>query len=222
MLLAFLFTLSLGSAGFEVDPENTTAPYRQEAEFLELNARASLGDMVTGVFLGPVVNWSPVDTIFLDAAFTGTKPDVSLTVGLYGWDGTGWELINSYVGYISQLGPEFGLLQLDLEEAGSGDFSRLGALEIKWNAPVSVAGSLNIRSLVGSAAALTPVVTSTSYSVGGFHMTWAGTGVWPVNIQRRTSLDSGGWITVAQGVAVGSFTDANPPPGQAFYRVVVP
>ena len=50
-------------------------------------------------------------------------------------------------------------------------------------------------------------------------MTWLDTGVFPVDTQRRGSLDSGQWITVAQDLIDGIYADDNSPPGQAFYRV---
>jgi hypothetical protein len=68
----------------------------------------------------------------------------------------------------------------------------------------------------------TITITSTSYSANAFSMTWSGTGSLPVTIQRREALTSGQWTAIGQQVTTGQFTDANTPPGQAFYRVVYP
>ncbi|MBJ7390697.1 MAG: hypothetical protein JHC85_03965 [Chthoniobacterales bacterium] len=65
-------------------------------------------------------------------------------------------------------------------------------------------------------------ITSTSYSANAFSLTWSGTGSLPVTIQRREALTSGQWTAIGQQVTTGQFTDANTPPGQAFYRVVYP
>jgi hypothetical protein len=53
-------------------------------------------------------------------------------------------------------------------------------------------------------------------------MTWSGTGVIPVIVQRREALESGQWTAIAQGIASGTYTDTDPPTGKAFYRVIVP
>ena len=65
-------------------------------------------------------------------------------------------------------------------------------------------------------------ITSTSYSANAFSLTWSGTGSLPVTIQRSETLASGQWTAIGQQVTTGQFTDANTPPGQAFYRVVYP
>lgn len=49
-----------------------------------------------------------------------------------------------------------------------------------------------------------------------------GTGFLPVIVQRRESLETGHRTAIAQDVARGTCTDTDPPPGQAFHRVVVP
>jgi hypothetical protein len=68
----------------------------------------------------------------------------------------------------------------------------------------------------------TITITSTSYSDNAFSLTWSGTGSLPVTIQRSETLASGQWTAIGQQVTTGQFTDANTPPGRAFYRVVYP
>jgi hypothetical protein len=95
-----------------------------------------------------------------------------------------------------------------------------GGQTIDPNVRFSTALGLSVEVTVVPAPVIT--ITSTSYSANAFSLTWSGTGSLPVTIQRREALASGQWTAIGQQVTTGQFTDANTPPGQAFYRVVYP
>ena len=221
MLLALVLSASLGTSAFQVDEQATNAEYTQQADALTLTPPLSFGNTLGGIFAG-TLDWTSVDRIYLDVALDGPNPEIFFGVELYGWDGVNFHLINTYQAVTSDLTSSFGLVELELSDAGSGDFSNFRGLQFTSNSVPEENGGLIIRSVVGSAGPIEPVITSTSYADGDFTMTWSGTGTLPVNIQRRESLIADTWITVAQGVADGQYTDALPPPRQAFYRVVVP
>lgn len=50
---------------------------------------------------------------------------------------------------------------------------------------------------------------------------WTGTGAFPMNVERSTSL-TGSWTVVSPSNTAGAHTDPAPPAGQAFYRAVLP
>lgn len=219
MLLALLFAVTLGSDDLSVDV--TSTPYRQESRTLELPGPFVFGESFSGEFKGSGLDWTSVDTIYLDAFVEGSNPAVSFTLGLFRRDGDKYELINSYAGSTSAFGATAASRKLELLDTGSGDFSRIDGIQLTWS-EAGNGGSLIIRSLIGSGGTIVPMVTSTSYSPGLFRMTWSGTGAVPVNVERRSSLSSGQWTVVAQGIVTGEFSDTNPPAGQAFYRLAVP
>jgi hypothetical protein len=221
MLLALVLSASLGAGAFAVDDMATTAEYTQQADSLTLTAPVAFGNTLGGVFSG-TLDWNSVDRIFLEAATDGENPDIFFAVELLGWDGSAWQLINAYSADTAGLTTSFGLLELQLSTRGSGDFSNFRGLQFTSNSLPLGAGGLIIRSVVGSTGPIEPVVTSTSYAGGDFTMTWSGTGVIPVIVQRREALESGQWTAIAQGIASGTYTDTDPPTGKAFYRVVVP
>jgi hypothetical protein len=221
MLLALVLSASLGTGVFEVDDAGTTAEHTQQADSLTLTAPLTFGITLSGVFAANL-DWTSVDRIFLDAAIDGVNPEVFFSLELYGWDGSTFQLINIYQGVTTGLSSSFGLLELELSAAGSGDFSTFRGLQFTCNSLPEGSGGLTIRSVVGSAGPIVPVVTSTSYVDGDFTLTWSGTGTLPVIVQRRASLETGQWTAIAQGVATGEYTDTDPPPGKAFYQVVVP
>jgi hypothetical protein len=221
VLLAVLLSASLGSTELTVDPLTSTAGHEQEAFSLTLLAPLFSSATVSGEF-SQSRDWSSVDRIFVEAAIDGENPQAFFSLELYGWDGLGLELINTYAGITTGLSSSFGLLELELLTPGSGDFSNFRALQFVCNSLLEDGGGLTIRSVVGSAGPIVPVITSAAHSADKFTMTWSGTGVLPVNVERRNSLEAGGWTTVAQGNATGHYTDDSPPSGKAFYRVVVP
>jgi hypothetical protein len=221
MLLALVLSASLGTGAFEVDDPGTTAAHTQLADSLTLTPPLTFGNTLSGVF-AETLDWTSVDRIFLDAAIDGVNPEVFFSLELYGWDGSNFQLINIYQADTSGFTTSFGLLELQLSAAGSGDFSTFRGLQFTSNSLPEGSGGLTIRSVVGSAGPIVPVVTSTSYADGDFTLTWSGTGVLPVIVQRRESLETGQWTAIAQGVATGTYTDTDPPPDKAFYRVVVP
>ena len=50
---------------------------------------------------------------------------------------------------------------------------------------------------------------------------WTGTGAFPMNVERSTSL-TGSWTVVSPSNTAGAYTDPAPPAGQAFCRAVLP
>ncbi len=221
MLLAFIFSLSLGSLGLEIDEEATGAEYSQEDNLLNL-APAAYSAMLVGGFVNSPWNWNSVDTIFLDVAIYQANPNVFFTLRLFGAGAGGPALINTYEGSTGGIDADFSLLRLNKTTEGSDDFSNLVGMEFVWEATGENQGGVTIRNLVGTQGEISPVITSTTYADGDFTLTWSGTGLWPVNVERRQSLDTGGWSVIAQQITGGSYKDATPPEGQAFYRVVVP
>ena len=223
MLLALIFSLSLGAEGLVVDENNTTAPYAQEAQALSLLSPVSFfGNTLFGSFGGSPSDWTAIDNLYLSGAVQGSSPDAFLAVDLFGLQNGELQLINSYELLVQGIGASPRLLALQLKSPGSGDFSSLKSIQFTWEGEIPGGSALVLYSLVGSQGAIDPVITSVGYANGEFQMTWTGTGVLPVNIERRSSLTTGQWAAVAQGVASGTYTDTNPPMGQAFYRVVVP
>ena len=206
---------------FEVDDQETTAEYTQQADALTLTPPLAFGNTLGGLFAG-TLDWTSVDRIYLDVALDGPNPEVFFGLELYGWDGANFQLINTYQAVTTGLTSSFGLVELELSAAGSGDFSNFRGLQFTSNSLPEGNGGLIIRSVVGSAGPINPVITSVSYADGGFTLAWSGTGTLPVIVQRRESLEIGEWVAIAQGVATGTYTDADAPPGRAFYRVIVP
>jgi hypothetical protein len=222
LLLAFIFSLSLGSLGLEIDEEAATANYQQEIDRLNLVPPVFFSGSLGGGFVDSPWNWSSVDTIFLDVAIYQANPDAFFTLRLFGAGPGGPQLINAYEGSTGGIDADFSLLRLNRSSEGSDDFSNLVGMEFVWEGPGQPGGGLTIRNLVGAQGEISPVITSSVYELGAFTLTWSGTGALPVNVQRRQSLDTGGWSVIAQQITVGSYTDLAPPEGQAFYRVVVP
>jgi hypothetical protein len=221
MLLALVLSASLGTSAFEVDDQGTNAEYTQQSDSLTLTAPLSFGKTLSGIFAG-ALDWTLVDRIYLEAAVDGPNPEVFFGLELYGWDGATFQLINTYQAVTTGLTSSFGLVELELSATGSGDFSNFRGLQFTSNSLPEGNGGLIIRSVVGSAGPIEPVITSASYADGGFTLTWSGTGMLPVIVQRRESLETRQWTAIAQGVATGTYTDPDPPAGRAFYRVVVP
>ena len=84
------------------------------------------------------------------------------------------------------------------------------------------AADLAARSLPTSFVVFHPKVVTTAFSTNsGFNFSWQGFAGRPVNVQRRSSLTSP-WETVSSSNVTGNFTDPNPPPGKAYYRVQLP
>ncbi len=221
-MLALLLSLSLGSNGLRVDGLNTTAVFSQSPTHLSLASPSGAGDTLAGEFVAAPVDWSAIDDVFLEAAVEGVNPDAVFSIEFLALDGGFPVLINAYEGATDDIGATFALLRLRLRTAGTGDFSRLQAMQFTWDTEGQGEGALVIRSLVGSKGPIAPVIESASYSAGGFTMAWSGTGDLPVNVRRRASLDAGGWEEVQKEITSGTYTDPNPPPAKAFYRVVVP
>ncbi len=221
-MLALLLTLSLGAESFRIQTASTTAAYDQRNTTLSFLLPASWGDTLGGEFVTAPLDWSTVEKVYLEAALTGASAASVFTLDLFSLDGGLPVLINSYEGSTDALGASFGLLELQLKVAGSGDFSTLHGFQFTWDTASGDEGALVVRSLVGSDQPIQPVIESVAWSGGTFTMTWSGTGNLPVNIQRRQSLQTGQWTAIAQGVATGQYTDTDPPAGAAFYRVVVP
>lgn len=219
MLASLVLSAALGSANFAIDQEFTTAPNSQNPTTLFLSGPFAGGDASFGFFAGEPQDWSGVDTISLRVALDGANPGVFFEVTLLDAD---YEPIGTYEGSTTFVDNTFKLIQLQLTEVGPGDPTRLSGLEFIWNGPADAGGGLALQSLVGSAGPVIPAITSIDYGLGGFTMTWAGTGDLPVSIERRESLQAGDWVEVAQEITSGTYTDANPPTGKAFYRVVVP
>jgi hypothetical protein len=221
VLLAVLLTASFGSSELVVDDAGTTAIYSQQPASLSLLSPVDFSATLAGSYSASF-DWSPVDTIFVEAAVDGANPNVQFSLELYGWDGSAFQFINGYQGFTAGLGSAFSLVELQLSTPGSGDFSNFQGIQFTIDSVPEVSAGLTLRSVVGSAGPIDPTITSVAFNDGSFTMTWSGTGMLPVNIKRRESLIEDTWITVAQGVADGQYTDALPPPRQAFYRVVVP
>lgn len=222
MLLALVLSAALGQGEFEVDQGNATASYQQDAQSLTLIPPVTPGATLGGAFRGSALDWSSAREIFLLAAVDGENPLARFTLEFYEVFEGGARLINSYTGSTVGTSSAFGLIKLELQALGSGDFSSLQGLQFTWEGLAEGEGGLIIRSVVGSAGPIVPVVTSTSYVDGDFTLTWSGTGALPVVVERRESLETGQWTAIAQGVATGEYTDTDPPEGAAFYRVVVP
>lgn len=172
-----------------------------------------------GSFLGGPQDWSAVDTISLNVALNGSNPGVFFEVTLLDERS---EPIGTYEGSATSVGDTYKLIELRLMQVGLGDPTRLSGLEIIWNGPGAAGSGLALKSIIGSTGPLNPLITSVSYGISGFTLTWSGTGTLPVIVQRRESLETGQWTAIAQGVATGEYTDTDPPPGKAFYQVVVP
>ena len=219
MLAVLVLSAGLGSSNLVVDTEYSTAPFSQTPSTLVLSSPAAAGSSLFADFLGEPQNWSPVNFLYLRAALAGENPAVFFVVTLLDQD---QRAIASYEGSPQPAGNSLSLLPLQLTETSSGDLSRLRGLEIVWNGQTEVGSGLSIEALVGSDAPIPPTITSIGYAGGAFSMTWSGFGNLPVNIERRASLTSGNWTTIATGITVGSYTDSSPPTGKAFYRVVVP
>ena len=219
MLAVLVLSAGLGASSLVVDTEFTTAPYFQTTDALVLSSPANEAESLFGYFSAGPQDWSSVNLLYLRAAPAGSNPWVFSTVALLDED---LRTIATYEVSPELLGNDFGLLPLRLTQTGSGDPTRLSGLEFVWNGSVPEGSGLALQSLVGASAPITPSVTSALYAVGKFTMTWSGTGNLPVNVQRRESLDSGEWITVAGGVTTSSYMDSSAPAGRAFYRVVVP
>ena len=64
--------------------------------------------------------------------------------------------------------------------------------------------------------------TGVSYSPGTVAFSWSATGAVPVSVERRASLQAGGWIRLGSGLTNGVFVDQAPPAGAGFYRAVCP
>jgi hypothetical protein len=64
-------------------------------------------------------------------------------------------------------------------------------------------------------------INSVGLSQGGAEIRWTPAPNRTYTIQRRTALDSGEWQSIANAQTSGVWTDANPPPGKAFYRLLV-
>ncbi|TVR48995.1 MAG: hypothetical protein EA425_13245 [Puniceicoccaceae bacterium] len=67
-----------------------------------------------------------------------------------------------------------------------------------------------------------PVIVEFAMDGTTAELVWTGTGTTPVNVLRSTTLATGSWELLAEGVTAGTFTDEDPPVGKAFYMVVVP
>lgn len=72
------------------------------------------------------------------------------------------------------------------------------------------------------ASAFLPETVQIVFTNTDFAFAWSGTGLIPMNVQRRTSLVSGSWTNVAVGVTDGFFIDGGAPSGSAYYRAVLP
>jgi hypothetical protein len=219
MLSALVLSASLGAAFFSVDEGFTIAPHRQTEDSLLLDGPFDSGDVLYGYYLERPLDWSSAEDLRLNVRWIGDHPNVLFYVTLLDEND---QTIGTYSGATSSIGNDFSLLPLSLTESGTGDATRLSGLGISWGGAGGEQSSMEIQSLVGLEAPIQPVITFVGYVDGSFTMTWSGTGTLPVNIERRESLIEDTWITVAQGVADGQYTDALPPPRQAFYRVVVP
>ena len=66
-----------------------------------------------------------------------------------------------------------------------------------------------------------PEALSPYFSSNSVQFTWTNTGSIPMSVQRTASLNSE-WTVVSLNIDTGTFTDTNPPTGQAFYRAVLP
>jgi hypothetical protein len=64
--------------------------------------------------------------------------------------------------------------------------------------------------------------TGVSYSHGVVTFSWFATGAVPVSVERRASLQAGGWTRLVSGLTNGVFVDQAPPAGAGFYRAVCP
>jgi hypothetical protein len=67
-----------------------------------------------------------------------------------------------------------------------------------------------------------PRPIQSSFSAGSFGFGWTGSGVIPMNVQRRASLVEGDWSPIATGVTNAMFADTNTPSGRAYYRAALP
>lgn len=66
-------------------------------------------------------------------------------------------------------------------------------------------------------------VTAARRDESGFTLEWTALSTnTPVRVDRNTNLATGPWDPVATNITTGTFTDSAPPPGGAFYRVVIP
>jgi hypothetical protein len=84
------------------------------------------------------------------------------------------------------------------------------------------AQDLASRSLPTSFVVFYPQVVGSTFSRNaGFVFSWQGFAGRAVNVQRRSSFNDP-WVTVSSNNVNGTFTDTNPPPGKAYYRVQLP
>jgi peptidyl-prolyl cis-trans isomerase A (cyclophilin A) len=62
-------------------------------------------------------------------------------------------------------------------------------------------------------------VRTFGWNAGRFEISWTGSGEAPVVIERSTSLAEDDWLPISVDNTSGAFTDLDPPPLRAFYRL---